>query len=204
MARKPTPTNVLELRGAYLRHPERRPRSPLGNEPAMTLVSRLVEARLDVPQICPASVRDVRGQQLWEAVCKRMLEANILTRESLVLLERYVLVSVGMWMAADAGKPVRAAVSRELGALEAKLFGAAPLPGARPGTPENRFSAIARAFDSDRVFCETDPKAWQARCRREAAEALALASRLRRDKAARRRLLAKYVERSSGKDDTPL
>lgn len=127
-----------------------------------------------------------------------MLELETLTREMIPALERYVLFTVQMWTVVDAGKPIRAALNRELTALEARLLGA-PADRARPGSVRRarlsgRFARFSPANDADEALRKADPKAWSEKCRRAAVEALALAGRLRFRRDERRRLLERRDE----------
>jgi hypothetical protein len=187
MPRKPLPPSVLELRGAYIRHPERRPPEPAECLP----VTLLAEARISVVEPCPPSVRDPRGLKLWEETCQRMVELGTLHRDLLRPLERYVLLNVAMWAAAEAERPLRAALFRELSSLEAKLLGPPPATSGtskpRALRPGNRFAQFRN--DPDEALRKSDPKAWTEKCRRAASEALKLADRLRFRPDERRKLL---------------
>jgi hypothetical protein len=202
MPRKPLPPNVAELRGSYLRHPERRPRPDSDEQLPMT---RLAEARITIAEPCPASVRDPRGIKLWEDTCARMLELGTLRRETIPTLERFVLFTVQMWAAIDAGKPIRAALNRELSALEERLLGAASRrnDAAAPARndPDNYFAQFDD--DPDEALRKADPKAWAQQCRRAAGEALKLAARLRFRPEERRRLLKPRNSAGRKREDEP-
>lgn len=182
---------MLELRGSYAKHPERRP--PSDDAPAE--VTRLEERRTTIAEPCPPSVRDPRGVRLWDQTLNRMMELGTLSRETIPALERYVLFTVQMWKAIEAEKPIRAALSRELSALEARLLEPparkrAAVQTVRVGTA-NRFARFRAETDADEALRRTDPKAWAEKCRRAAADSLKLAARLRFRKDERARLLSR-------------
>jgi hypothetical protein len=193
MGRRPLPPGVLELRGAFLRHPERRP--PI--EPSETSeVATLAEQRLTVAEPCPPSIQDARGVRLWEQLVATLLERQLLSRDLLRPLERYVLLNFSLWRAAELGKTVTAALSAQLTALEIRL-GLAKESSTKPSAARpalavgvaNKWAELKRWGEELDAEWARDSKAWQARCRREAGEALALARRLRFDRRERRRLL---------------
>jgi hypothetical protein len=174
MGRRPLPPGVLELRGAFLRHPERRP--PI--EPAESSeVATLANQRLTIPEPAPVSIQDPRAARMWEQLVTALVERQLLTRDLLRPLERYVLLTAALWHAAEAGeKPPTAALSRELGSLEARLglaaaatTGAARAPGAPPGpaAQASRFAVLKREAALDDAAWAGDPAAARERCRVE-------------------------------------
>jgi hypothetical protein len=184
MAGKALNPELLELRGSYVRHPERRP-----TKDQAAPVVRLAEERIEVAEPAPDTVTHPRGVALWEELVKRMAAQSTMTRDALRVLERYVILNCSMWRQAEARRPIRAAVTREISALELQLGLAKPQPGtptpkaaaakaaqANPNNPFNRFEEELPfpAIGSDAWH------AWQRECRQAAADALQLFEQLRR------------------------
>lgn len=128
-------------------------------------VTRLAEESLAAPAPAPASIQDGRGVKLWDELCARLLEYGTLTPDRLRVLERYVLLNVGMWKGIELGKTPTAALSRELGSLEMRLGLAAPAAGAPPGSARASGFAALRQRAAALDALEANPEAFREHCR---------------------------------------
>jgi hypothetical protein len=117
--RKRLPPHILEQRGSYVKHPERRPKPDAA--PLPTPVTRLTEERPEVVQPAPATPQDARAVRLWEELSTRLIARRALTQDGLRSLERLCLLTTAMWRAAEDGRLPTAALSREIGNLERQL-----------------------------------------------------------------------------------
>jgi hypothetical protein len=133
-------------------------------------VAALADERITVAEPAPAVITDPRGVALWNELVQQLMQRNILTRNLLRPLLRYVALNIGMWRALEEGR-VPAALSREMSSLEHQLGLASEAPSSPPARMrDSRWARIKREGEAEDTFVRTDPEGWAERCRRDAAK----------------------------------
>ena len=160
MGRRPLPTAVLALRGAFIAHPERKPRAPPAEVAASlpadsppekaargapnAAVVDLANERIGTIEPPPPTLQDARAAKLWTDCLAKMVAAGTATPDLLRVLERLCLLQTALWRGCESGKLPTASLSKEIGTLELRLGLAAKDARGEALTPIERNSSLWR------------------------------------------------------------